>query len=232
MTQESVNKKTPESLWHTWSKDPSVDNSESLLGAFRPMIHKEVSRHSGLLPQSFLEAEAKRLTFTAFESYKPSIGKLSTHVGNKLRGIGRVNYTYQNSLRMPEARQRKYTVFSEARQKLEEDFGREPSMQELSEELKWPINEVGRMIHDVHRETSPVNTDSTPVFDDSEKFMVDYIYQSLHPEEKVIFEGITGYMGHPIIKPVDLAKKLKLSESQFRRRRDKLVEKIQWQISK
>lgn len=223
----------PEFLWQEWRGNETPESSLRLLDAFRPMIRQEVGRQSGTLPTSFLDVEAKRLAFDAFDSFDPKRGtRLSTHVGNRLKGLARVNYTYQNALRMPEDRQRKFNVFMTAKRKLEESLGREPSIAELSRELVWSDKEVGMMEKAVHRET-PEHSDvavGTPAHYISgagrDTAVVDYIYHDLGPEEKIIFEAVTGYSNHPILSIKELAASLRMSESQIRRRRDKLVKKI------
>ena len=224
-----VAKQQPELVWQTWQKDKTKGNMGVLLDTFRPMIQKEVARHAGQLPQSYLDFEAKKRVYRAFETYDPSKARLSTHVAHKLRGLGRVNYTYQNAIRMPEERQRKYSMFVQAKDTLKERLGRDPSGQELSEELLWAPDEVGRMERDVHREVSDVPGVelSLPAnFLPRSKVVVDYLYHDMAPEEKIIFEGITGYNGHPMGGARLLARKLNISESQVRRRRDKLAEKL------
>jgi len=222
-------KQQPELVWQKWQKDRTKANMGVLLDTFRPMIQKEVARHSGQLPQSYLDFEAKKLVFGAFETFDPSKARLSTHVVHKLRGLGRVNYTYQNAIRMPEERQRKYSMFVQAKDTLKERLGRDPSSQELSEELLWAPDEVGRMERDVHKEVSDVPGVELSLpenFLPRSKVVVDYLYHDMAPEEKIIFEGITGYNGHPVIGARLLARKLNISEPQMRRRRDKLVKKL------
>ena len=220
----------PESLWQEWRQKKTKNNAVALLNEFRPMIHKEVYRHGGMLPKSFLEVEAKRLAFNAFDTYNPARKtRLSTHVANNLKGLGRLNYTYQNALRMPEERQRKYSLFIETKERLSERFGRAPSIRELSDELAWPESEVGRMERDVHIETSEPSGGEISMpgsFAVASKPVIDFLYHDMSPEEKVIFESITGYMGSPQLGVSGLARKLGLSEPQVRRKRDKLVEKI------
>ena len=221
--------KKPEDVWRQWQGDKTKDNMGVLLNTFRPMIQKEVTRHAGQLPQSYLEFEAKKLAFGAFETFDPSKAGLSTHVAHKLRGLGRVNYTFQNALRMPEERQRKYSMFMQAKDTLKERFGRDPSSQELSEELLWAPDEVGNMERVVHKELPDASGAELALPDNflpRSKVVIDYLYHDMSPEEKIIFEGITGYNGHPVIGAKRLARKLNISEPQMRRKRDKLVDKL------
>lgn len=226
-----ANKPEPEFVWQEWRKDQSVDNAGFLLDAFRPMIHKEVNRQKGTLPQSFLEVEGKRLAFDAFNNYDPSKGtRLSTYVASRLKGLARANYTYQNVLRMPEAQQRKFSTFMSAKHTLTEQLNREPSMAELSEELAWPVNDVGRMEKNIHHEVpefKSIGIVGAATAWSSQDAVVDYLYHDMTPEEKVIFEASTGYQGHPVLSVKDLAKSLGMSESQIRRRRNKLIKKIE-----
>lgn len=222
----------PEFIWQEWRKDKTTGNAGTLLDAFRPMIHKEVSRQKGVLPQSFLEVEAKRLAFDAFQNYDPDKGtRLSTYVANRLKGLPRANYTYQNVLRMPEAQQRKFSTFTSAKRTLEERLGREPSITELADDLAWPVSEVGRMEKNIHSEASEFKSVGSGIGNvpawTPDAAVVDYLYHDMTAEEKIIFEAITGYQGHPILSIKELAKSLGMSESQVRRRRKKLIKKIE-----
>lgn len=220
----------PEFVWAKWRDDQTPANAGLLLDSFRPMIHKEVNRQKGTLPQSFLEVEGKRLAFDAFNNYDPDRGRLSTYVGSRLKGLSRANYTYQNTLRMPEAQQRKFSTFMSARHALTERLGRDPSVAELSDDLAWSTSDVASMEKNIHHEIpefkSTAMVGAAPAWS-SDDAVVDYLYHDMMPEEKIIFEAITGYKGHPILSVKDLAMKLRMSESQIRRRRDKLVEKIE-----
>lgn len=220
-----------EFVWASWNKDKSQDNAVKLLDAFRPMIHREVSRQSGTLPQSFLEVDAKRLTFDAFNTYDPGKGtKLSTHVANRLKGLARSNYTYQSALRMPEEHQRQFGTFMAAKHELDDKFGREASVAELADKLSWSQNEVGKMEKNLHSEVSefksPVAGSATAAWTPDDA-VIDYLYYDMTPEEKVIFESTTGYKEHPVLSVKELARDLKLSESQVRRRKKKLIAKIE-----
>lgn len=219
----------PELVWERWRSDKTKANMGALLNTFRPMIQKEVTRHSGQLPPSYLEFEAKKLVYGAFETFDPSRARLSTHVAHKLKGLGRANYTYQNAVRMPEERQRKFSLFTQAKDALKERLGRDPSSQELSEELLWAPDEVGRMERDVHKETPDVPGVELSLPENMlprNQVVVDYLYYDMTPDEKIIFEGITGYNGHPVLGARGLARKLNLSEPQVRRKRDSLVNKL------
>lgn len=201
-----------------------------LLDAFRPMIHKEVVRHGGQLPQSYLELEAKKLAHGAFETFDPAKAGLSTHVATRLKGLGRLNYTYQNAVRMPEERQRKYSMFVQVRDSLKERLGRDPSDHELSEGLLWAPDEVARMQRDVHKETSDVSGAGLSLpgsLTSRSKVVVDYLYHDMSPEEKSLFEGLTGYNGRPVLGARGLAQRLGISEPQLRRKRDNLVARLQ-----
>lgn len=222
-----------ETIWFDWNADKTAGNTVKLLDQFRPMINREVARQSGDLPPSYLEAKAKSIAVDAFKTFDPLKGaKLSTHVANRMKGLARENFTYQNALRTPEDRQRKFRLYSDIKDKLTERLGREPSAGEMAEKLKWPEREAARMERDIHKEKPVYGGGHNEAISGFNEPVVDFIYHDMLPEEKVLFESFTGYNGHPVLETAEIAKMLNLSESQLKRRKKKLVDSIEKKLGK
>jgi len=82
------------------------------------------------------------------------------------------------------------------------------------------------------KETLTSTLEVTPSFVQMEDPVLDYIYYDLDPKDKLIFQHRTGYQGAPVMKVVDLAKKIKMSPSAVSSRAFKIAKTIQKEISK
>lgn len=125
-------------LWHQWKSTGSKQHLGQLMEQLSPLVYYEVQRASGTLPTSALAAEAKKWTVKAIQSYDPSKGTtISTHIMNYLPKVRRMNYKFQNAVRLPENMQLKYHEYSKALTDLTEELGREPTPEESSKRLGW-----------------------------------------------------------------------------------------------
>ena len=202
-------------LYNAWKKRPGPTTLRPLLHNLNPLIQREVNRWQGTLARPYLELQAKKLAVEAINTYDPHRNvQLSTHVTNRLQKLSRPNYTYRRVARIPEHRVVKLITFEGVRDRMTDDLGREPTMQEMSEELGWGIPAIQRYNREAHREllTEQEGPEEEPGVMDN---VIHYIYHDLTPVQQKIFEMKTGYMGQPVSKPADIRKKLKLSQGQL-----------------
>jgi len=219
-------------LWQTWKKAPTDNNAAALLNQVNPLVQKEVNRWSGgegTLARPALELEGKRLAMEAIHSYSPTGGAaLATHVTNRLRKLSRINYTHQTLARLPEYKTRKFHTHNIAKSALEDKLGREPTVDELSQELSWPkpfLQNFQKSMRKEHVESGV----PAPIFDidNGESGTIDFVYNDLSPMQKKIFEHTTGYGGAPALKNPQLMRKLKMTQGQLSYQKRLLVDKIQ-----
>jgi DNA-directed RNA polymerase specialized sigma subunit len=215
-------------LWKTWNSNKNKENLSPLFKAVEPIITKEVSRWaSGPVARPVLNIEAKKLALNAFNNYDPSASQLSTHLTNQLKGISRIVYTHSNVARLPEHQTLKVGTYLTAKNELEEDLGREPTMQELSQHLRWSPQETERFSLELRSGLS-TSKPVPPGFEtyDSDKAFVDYIYNDLADQDKIVFEHTTGFNGNRVLSAKDLIKKTGMTQGQIshsKRRIAKLV---------
>lgn len=125
-------------LYNQWAKTKSKQDMSALIKHLTPLIYTEVHRASGTLPTSALAGEATLWAIKAVKSYDPSRGfALSTHVMNYLPKVRRLNYQYQNAVRLPENMQRQYHEYNRAMTNLTEELNREPTEEEMAKHLGW-----------------------------------------------------------------------------------------------
>ena len=222
--QEDIN------AWNKWKNSGNKSDLGYLFKRVEPIIHKEVSRWaSGPVSRPVLNLEAKKLSLKAFGTFDPNKSRLNTHLTNNLKGLSRIVYTHTNPARMPEHQILKLNTYLGAKQSLEEELGREPTSQELGESLAWGSREVERYAGQIRTGLST----SQPIpqgFDryDSDRVFLDFVYNDLVDQDKIVFEHTTGYGGKAILSAKDLIKKTKMTQGQIshsKRRIRKMVEK-------
>ena len=193
-------------LWNAWRDDPSKGNLSNLLEQVNPILQKEVNRWSGgAVARPVLEIQAKQIAIDTFNNYDPSKAALNTHLTNQLKGLSRSPYTYASPARMPEHRQVKVGTFKSAEESLKEVLGREPTVQELADELSWSKREVSRFL-DEQRVTYSTSMPIPPGFEkySPDQSLIDSMYHVLADQDKIVFEHTTGYGGRPILSAQQL----------------------------
>ncbi|GAG41429.1 unnamed protein product, partial [marine sediment metagenome] len=204
-------------VWRQWQRAQTPSNMDTVLHQLNPIIQQNVNRWAGTLARPLLELEAKRLAAEAIRTYSPVGGaSLATHVTNRLRKLSRITYTHQNVARLPEHRMVRFHTFNMANSVLEDRLGREPTVDELVDELGWSRSyleyfQKGQRKELLESAPVPAHFDSRP----GDEGFVDFIYNDLSPMQKKIFEHTTGYGGMVVMGNPKLKKKLKLSQGQL-----------------
>ena len=222
-TTPSVRQKDVE-LYNQWAADKSKANMGKLIGHLMPLVYTEVHRASGSLPTTALTAEAMVWAAKAVHSYDPSKGfALSTHVMNYLPKVRRMNYQYQNAVRLPENMQRQYAPYNKALTNLTEEFNREPTDEEMAKVLGWTKGYVakykGRLYAD-HIESASERPAIVTEYSD-EHLLMQELRNRLTPEELIIWDAKINKMPAP-----DIAEKLGVNINRFNYLQKKLIKKI------
>jgi DNA-directed RNA polymerase specialized sigma subunit len=221
-------------LWRQWKRTQSPADLEALYKQMENIIHRELLKQRGSLPETYLEIEAKKFAKQAFETYDPKLGvALSTHVVNTMKQLVRLNMTYQSAVRAPEHQQRVMGEFINVRNDLKEELGRVPTHDELADRMKLNTKVIARLEEGSRMELSDSIELPTSL---STEFSVDttsmdptliMFYYGLDPIDKLIFEHTTGYGGKQILGNAQLAKKLNMSYAQLSYRKSQLVARLQ-----
>lgn len=219
--------------WREYKKSPTPLNRTNLLKRFDGLIQNQINRWQGPLPRETLEAEAKTLAVKAFDTYNPDVGaQLSTYLTNQLQPLSRLVYTYQNAARMPERIAQRMTSFNQANETLKLTLGRDPTTDELHNELGWTADDINKVRGYNRRdlvESGPAVSDNFfgEDQDDKDDVLLGAIYFELSPDEKQLFELVTGYNGVTPLKNPELAKKLGISIPQLSYRKENLRKHIE-----
>ncbi len=216
-------KKRDQELYETWKATGDKKVLGDLMNQLSPLIYSEVKRASGKLPTTALSAEAKKWAFKAIQTYDPSKGaSISTHVVSYLPKVRRMNYKFQNMVRLPENLQLRYHDYNQALTQLSDKLNRDPTDEELARQLNWSkaavVKYKGGLYADLVESASMKPTEYAQF--DNNKILYDYIIGQLTPEEKFIFET------NKTMPASEVAKELGVNLNRYNYLKSKLIEKI------
>lgn len=217
-------KRKDQELYEHWKKTGDKRALGDLVNQLSPLIYSEVQRQSGTLPNQALSAEAKKWAIRAINNYDPKHGaSISTHVTGYLRKVRRMNYKFQNAARLPENMQLQYKLWDKAVQDLSDKLNRDPTDDEISQELGWSKGQVvkyrGSLYEDLV-ESATARPFETVRFNEN-KILLDHIMTQLTPEEKTIWENSKK------LSSDELAAKLGINVNRLNYLKAKLKTKVQ-----
>jgi len=221
------------SVWQEYKRSPTPSNKKKLLDRFDGIINSQVNKWAGPVSRDVLLNEARLLAAKAFDTYNPNAGaSLATYLTNQLLPLSRIVYTYQNTVRMPENITQKVRTFNLANDSLKLSLGREPTTDELHNELGWAASDITR-IRDYNKrdlmESGPAISGDFYMADrnDEDDMILGGIYFELTPEEKKLFEYTTGYNGAKVLSNPEIVKNLGISQAQLSYKKVQLRKKIE-----
>jgi hypothetical protein len=216
-------------LWKKWHSTRSPYDLEELIRHLDPLIQAQVNQRAGTLSRDMLVTQAKVLAVKAIKSYDPKYGvKLSTHVINQLQKLSRVNYAHQNAARIPEHTMLQFHSYNIAKEDFKAENGRDPTVHELSDSLKWSPRKVEQFQTQFGRAEllesidTPTGMFVAAVHDPR----VEYVYMSMSPRQQHIFEYATGYHGTERLSNADIMKKLKITQGVLSYEKNKIKEML------
>jgi DNA-directed RNA polymerase specialized sigma subunit len=220
-------------LWKIWKKAPTDINLRNLLEFYNTIIMKRVSMFSGAnIPKPTMIIAAKKLAVDAFNTYSPNRDtNLQTHIYTNLKRLSRFVGDRQNMGHLPENRRLKIQQYTNMKNTLSENLGREASSLETAEMLNWPVSEIERM----EKELRPSIIASTFESDvgiatpghTREHRIIRNIYYELNPQEQVVYEYLMGMNGKPKLSETKIADKLNTSVTKVSRIKKGIVKKIE-----
>lgn len=224
-------KATELSLWKEWRKSERPETLGQLLDSFGPVFTQTVKRFESVpLPPSAILGEAKRQALHAFQTYNPKAGaSLGTHLHNYMQKVNRFVYEHQNVGRIPEHRITQIGTYKAVQAELREKRRRDPSAAELADELNWSLPEVERMERELKREVPESAVDdvdfSFSASGEAQRIL-QYIYYELTPQEKVVFEHLTGWAGKPRLDEAEIAQRLSLTRERVKKVKAAIAAKV------
>jgi DNA-directed RNA polymerase specialized sigma subunit len=180
-------------LFDQWKQTGSKHDLGKLVNQLSGVIFQEVNRQSGSLPSAALSAEAKKWAINGIKTYDPSKGtQLSTHVTNYLQRVRRLNYKYQNAVRLPENMQLLYRQWNASNQELADQLNRDPTEEELAKSLGWSKAQVVKYKNSLYSDLSESASDKPAEFTqyNENAELMEYLLSQLTPDEKFILDNV------------------------------------------
>jgi len=194
-----------------WKNKPTPANTAKIVNKFSGLLHFELPKYMGKLPAGVIKSYGKSFIIDSLNTYNPDKGKLANHIVNNLQRLNRINYETSSAVRMSEELQMGINMYKRAKEDLEARFHRDPTDEELSQELGWSISKVLRVKKQFKPEVLSGSLESAPAFIQMEDPVIDYLYHDLDPKDKMIFQHRTGYRGNPILGVTEIAKRIHMS---------------------
>jgi RNA polymerase primary sigma factor len=222
-------------LWNKWKhQGEKPKDLTPLLRSYNPLIRKKANQFVGNvdLPPAAIHAEFQHAALNAFRRYDPNKGAaLNTWVNINLKKAQRWVSKYQNVARIQENRQYKIGVFNNAKSTLDERLGREPTNVEMADHLGWGESDVSMLNKEI-RKALPTSGfeggfDPTTISPNRDSEKLKLIKYELNPEECLVYEYTIGDSGKPMLKPGEIARKLKMSPSKVSRIRNSITSKLE-----
>lgn len=206
-----------------WRSTGNKKHLGALMASLTPVIRAEVTRASGSLPTAALSAEAKKWTIKAIQSYDPSKGTtLATHVNNYLPKIRRMNYKFQNAVRLPENMQLKFHEYNHSLTMLRDELNRDPTDEELSKKLGWSKPQTVKFKNSLYNDLIESSSEKPGEFTqfNEHAILMEHLMSQLDYREKFILDN------SKLMSSTELAAKLGVNLNRLNYLKGKLIEKI------
>jgi DNA-directed RNA polymerase specialized sigma subunit len=211
-------------LWRQWKQSNDPEHLKLLLDRMNPLVQREVQKWGAAVPREALESKGRLLTVQALKTYDPSRGAaVGTHVTSRLRKLSRDVYPYQNVARLPENKQLLYNTFQVATNNLIDQHGREPTTDELANELSWTPRKVADFQKSFSRRELVESAGAFMDEGSADEGLVDFYHHGLTPADKLMFEDLIGFKGKPALNNAQLMKKYSLTQGQLSYKKRKFI---------
>jgi DNA-directed RNA polymerase specialized sigma subunit len=211
-------------LWKQWKRTNDPEHLKQLLDHMNPLVQREVQKWGAAVPREALESKGRLLTVQALKTYDPNRGAaIGTHVTSRLRKLSRDVYPYQNVARLPENKQLLYNTFQVATNNLVDQHGRDPTVDELADELGWTPRKVADFQKSFARRELVESAGAFMEEGSADEGLIDFYHHGLTPSDKLMFEDIIGYKGRPAMNNAQLMKKYSMTQGQLSYKKRKFI---------
>ncbi len=213
-----------------WKQTKQPEHLQPLLRAYEPVISQKMRQYKApSIPDSAFKAELTKHLIGAFDSFDPNRGaQLNTHVVNRLRQAMRYNARFQNVAYIPEGQIAQIAPIQKAQNELTEQFGRDPTVDEIADHMGRTPKFVNRVLTSQRRDipASMFETDPAETGLARDEEVLSLLPHSLNPQENQVFSHLYGDKKH--LHPGSmggLAKQLGMSNSQLARVHTSILKK-------
>lgn len=212
--------------YNAWVVDQNPHTMAGLVEAFMPTVNAEIMQYSG--PKELLRSRGRYLVTQAIRSYNPmGNAKLNSWVVTNLKQLSRYGKRLR-PVRASEAMLRNAAELASVERRLEDDLGRKPTDEELTDETGWSAKALAEI-----RKSAVASVSGGAESDadeeggagepglrrpDSARYAAEAVYMGLDDRDKAIFDAKTGLYGAPTQSGSSLADMLKISPAAISQR--------------
>ena len=205
-----------------WVVSRTPESMAGLVDAFMPTVNAEIMQYSG--PKELLRARGRFLVTQAVKSFNPMSGaKLGSWVVTNLKQLSRYGKRLR-PIRSSEAMLRNAAELASVERRLEDDLGRRPTDEELTDETGWSAKTIAEIRKSA---VASVNGGSFGEDEDGDSgvtepglvrpssvpYAAEAVYMGLDDKDKAIFDGKTGMHGKKQVSGSSLADMLNISQA-------------------
>lgn len=228
--EEANRRYTP---YDEWRMNPTPDNLFAVTKSLQPTI-TSVLASMGASGNPDLASKARVVAAKAVQSYDPASGtSLATWTSQQLRQLSRDRRKSDSVMSIPEGVMLDSYALYKAETEFEDEHGREPSVQELSDLAHMSV----RRIEQVRKKFRKIGTDTSEDPEattggvegyqtDFSRDAIEYVYNDGDLLDKKLLEYTTGYGGNPVLNNKQIMDKLHLTPVQLTRRKASLSIRI------
>jgi DNA-directed RNA polymerase specialized sigma subunit len=218
-----------------WKQNPSPQTMTPLVNKIRPEIERGISAHVGQ-SNPVLYGRAKKMAIGALRTYDPTKAKLGTHIVNQLQGLRRVNRQQANVISIPERMQLNLNFVSRAQSELEDQLGREPTLDELADhtglsrnrirsvrKLRMPLAE-GQVAEGGDADSEGGYSPAVKQKGTEDDMWLWVVYDDQDNVNKKIMEWTLGLHGGKALSNAEIAQRLRLTPGAVSQRKARIQE--------
>lgn len=228
-----------ENAYADWLREKTPESMARVLEAYAPTINSEITRYAG--PKPLLRSKAKVLTVSAVKSFNPMSGaRLNSWIVTNLKPLARYSIQ-QRDIHIPEVAARQAAELAAVADRLQDELGRDPTDEELADETGLSVNRVSSVRKKAVAAVTSSSFDETDTEDASAvpgvvepskvPFAQEAVYADLSPEDRFIFDSVTGMHGVPKRPGLQVAKLLGISPAAVSQRARAIGEQIAYVVN-
>lgn len=218
-------------LWKKWNEGGrKQEDLDELLEQLKPVINKAAYVYAGKvnIPKPAVEGQFRIQALKAIGTYDPNKAALHTHVTHQMKAARRFINKYQNTARIPGDKINRVGDVQRAEATLFDELGREPSDQEIADNLSMPKTTVSLLRQQNRRDIPFSKIEGGGQFDyqvDEASEVLSFLPTDLSREENLVFEQLTGAGGRRKLTANQVAQRLGMSPAKVSRIRASIAKK-------
>jgi DNA-directed RNA polymerase specialized sigma subunit len=212
--------------YDAWKADPTPDNLAKVVDSLQPVMNYQLGS-LGVSDDPLIKNKARIVAAQAVRKYDPKLATLPTFVSRQLQQLRRFRRQSHQVLKVPERIQMDGWHLAQKEKEFLDKHDREPDLYELADFSKLPVGRIAK-IRRLSRATPSEAAIGDTAADDMDFTgeALEYVFRDSDHLDRRILEMKTGYGGHQVMTPAQIAQKLRISTAQVSRRAARLTMKV------